>query len=191
MKRKTRLSATAQHVALAAGVLVGAALADAPARAGADIEQIFATSLMEPPRAAARVRGSVYVPAYSSVSLSQGKARADFSVTLSIHNASEDQPLVLKRIAYFDTSGQIVESYLVRPIALRPFATIQVYIPVTDIRGGTGANFVVDWEAIDQIAEPIMETLMVGSLGSGHYSFISQGRPIRKSDSGSGSRKPE
>ena len=47
------------------------------------------------------------------------------------------------------------------------------------MRGGTGANFVVDWAATGEIAEPAVEALMVGSVGAGHYAFISQGRPIR------------
>ena len=111
--------------------------------------------------------------------MSQGKLRADFSVTLSVHNASETRPLVLKRIAYFDTAGKMVESYLKSPIALKPFATVEVSIATTDTRGGTGANFVVDWAAAGEIAEPAVEALMVGSVGAGHYAFISQGRPIR------------
>jgi hypothetical protein len=47
------------------------------------------------------------------------------------------------------------------------------------VRGGTGANFVVDWAATGEIAEPVVEALMLGGLGSGHYAFISQGRPIK------------
>jgi hypothetical protein len=111
--------------------------------------------------------------------MSQGKLRADFSVTLSVHNASETRPLVLTRIAYYDTAGKLVESYLKSPIALKPFSTIEVFIATTDVRGGTGANFVVDWAATGEIAEPAVEALMVGSLGPGHYAFISQGRPIK------------
>jgi Protein of unknown function (DUF3124) len=125
------------------------------------------------------VTGAFYVPVYSSVSMSQGKLRADFSVTLSVHNASEIRPLVLKRIAYFDTSGKMVESYLKSPVALKPFSTIEVSIAANDVRGGTGANFVVDWAATGEIAEPAVEALMVGGVGAGHYAFISQGRPIR------------
>ena len=111
--------------------------------------------------------------------MSQGKLRADFSVTLSVHNASETRPLVLRRIAYFDTAGKLVESYLKTPVALKPFSTIEVFVPTTDVRGGTGANFVVDWAAAGEIAEPAVEALMVGSLGAGHYAFISQGRPLK------------
>jgi Protein of unknown function (DUF3124) len=146
---------------------------------GGNIEQNFASSLTAVPSEALTATGAFYVPVYSSVSMSQGKLRADFSVTLSVHNASETRPLVLKRIAYFDTSGKMVESYLKAPIALKPFSTIEVFIPNSDVRGGTGANFVVDWAAAGEIAEPAVEALMVGGIGAGHYAFISQGRPIR------------
>lgn len=146
---------------------------------GGNIEQNFSASLTAVPAEPLAVSGAFYVPVYSSVSMAQGKLRADFSVTLSVHNASETRPLVLKRVAYFDTSGKMVESYLKAPIALRPFSTIEVFIPTSDVRGGTGANFVVDWAATGEIAEPAVEALMVGGVGAGHYAFISQGRPIR------------
>ena len=150
----------------------------AGAQTGA-IEQNFAASLTAVPAENLAVSGAFYVPVYSSVSMSQGKLRADFSVTLSVHNASETRPLILKRIAYFDTSGKMVENYLKSPVALKPFATIEVFIAANDVRGGTGANFVVDWAATGEIAEPAVEALMVGGVGAGHYAFISQGRPIR------------
>jgi hypothetical protein len=38
---------------------------------------------------------------------------------------------------------------------------------------------VVDWAAAGEIAEPVVEALMFGGLGSGHYAFISQGRPVK------------
>jgi hypothetical protein len=163
-------------------ILAGLSTLQAPpaqAQTAVGIEQTFADSLTAVPTENLAVAGSFYVPVYSSVSMSQGKLRGDFSVTLSVHNASETKPLVLKRIAYFDTVGRIVESYLKAPVALKPFATIEVFIATTDVRGGTGANFVIDWAAASEIAEPAVEALMVGSVGNGHYAFISQGRPIR------------
>jgi len=151
----------------------------ASAQNAGGLEQTFADSLTAMPTASLGVSGGFYVPAYSSVSVSQGKLRVDFSVTLSVHNASETQPLVLKRIAYFDTTGRMVESYLKSPVALKPLATVEVFITTADARGGTGANFIVEWAATSEIAEPVVEALMLGSLANAHYSFVSQGRPIR------------
>ena len=164
-------------VALAGFLLVLTPCAEA--QTANNIEQNFASSLTSVPSEALAVSGAFYVPVYSSVSMSQGKLRADFSVTLSVHNASETRPLVLKRIAYFDTAGKMVESYLKSPVALKPFSTLEVFVPTSDVRGGTGANFVVDWAATGEIAEPAVEALMVGGVGAGHYAFISQGRPIK------------
>ncbi|WP_371814994.1 DUF3124 domain-containing protein [Bradyrhizobium sp. CCBAU 51753] len=154
-------------------------MGEAVAQGAGSIEQNFASSLTAMPSENLAASGAFYVPVYSSVTMSQGKLRADFSATLSVHNASETKPLVLKRIAYFDTSGKMVESYLKSPVALKPFATIEIFIATADTRGGTGANFVVDWAAAGEIAEPVVEALMVGSVGPGHYAFITQGRPIR------------
>jgi Protein of unknown function (DUF3124) len=159
--------------------LLLAPVAAAQAQPAPGIEQSFSGSLTAMPSEKPGVSGAFYVPVYSSVAMTPGKLRADFSVTLSIHNASETQPLVLRRIAYFDTAGKMVESYLKAPVALKPFSTIEVFVSATDVRGGTGANFVVDWAATGEIAEPVVEALMFGGLGNGHYAFISQGRPIR------------
>ena len=45
--------------------------------------------------------------------------------------------------------------------------------------GGLGANFVVDWASAGEIAEPVIETLMFGSVGNRHFSFVSQGRATK------------
>ncbi|QQO13297.1 DUF3124 domain-containing protein [Bradyrhizobium diazoefficiens] len=153
--------------------------APAIAQPKVNIEQAFADSLTALPKQELTVSGGFYVPAYSSVAMSQGKLRVDFSVTLSVHNASETEALVVKRIAYFDTAGKQVETYLKAPVALKPLATISIFIPTDDVRGGTGANFLVDWAATGEISEPVVEALMVGGVANAHYAFISQGRPTR------------
>ncbi|GLR86452.1 DUF3124 domain-containing protein [Bradyrhizobium iriomotense] len=160
------------------GGLFGVTL-PAAAQPKVNIEQSFADSLTAMPKEELAVSGGFYVPAYSSVAMSQGKLRVDFSVTLSVHNASETLPLVLKRIAYFGTTGKMIESYLKSPVALKPLATVSIVIPTEDVRGGTGANFIVDWAAASEIAEPVVEALMVGGVANAHYAFISQGRPTR------------
>jgi len=169
------------RIALCLIAMLGPFASPAPvaAQPKVNIEQNFADSLTALPKEELGVSGGFYVPAYSSVAMSQGKLRVDFSVTLSVHNASETQALVVKRIAYFDTAGKQVESYLKAPVALKPLATVSIFIPTDDVRGGTGANFLVDWAATGEIAEPVVEALMVGGVANAHYAFISQGRPTR------------
>ncbi|MCB1542328.1 MAG: DUF3124 domain-containing protein [Rhodoblastus sp.] len=165
------------RTAILATLLALAGPAPAQEAGSAEIVRAFATSLTAVPTGALPVRGSFYVPAYSQVVRSAGGVVIAFSVTLTIHNVSETRPLVLNRIAYFDTAGAQVEAFLKSPVALKPLATLQLSIPVTDARGGAGANFLVDWAAEGAIAEPAVEALMLGSIGNATYSFVSVGRP--------------
>lgn len=163
-----------------AALLALAAPAAAQESPRTDLAKTFAASLTALPAGALPVLGSFYVPAYSQVVRSAGGVTIAFSVTLTIHNVSETRPLVLTRIAYFDTAGAMVEAFLKAPVALKPLATVQLSIPVTDARGGAGANFLVDWAAEGGGAEPAVEALMLGAIGNATYSFVSAGRPTRE-----------
>jgi uncharacterized protein DUF3124 len=140
----------------------------------------FAESMTELSRDPSILRGRFYVPAHSSLLIGGGNMRLDLSVTLSIHNTSERGVLVIERIDYFNAAGQPIEKYLPRPIALKPYGAIQIVVPELDIRGGLGANFIVDWSSPDTIDEPIVEAVMIGGLGTQGYSFVSVGRKVSR-----------
>ena len=151
----------------------------------ADLRQEFQASLTAMPDAATlAVRGRVYVAAYSSIRTGNRQTRIDLSTTLSIHNTSDQKPLVIEKIDYFNTAGTLIERYLDAPVAIRPYGTIEVFIAADDNRGGTGANFVVSWASAGPIAEPLVETVMIGTVGNTSYSFVSQGRTISTAGDG-------
>src|SRR5262245_11098031 len=145
-----------------------------------DIRQEFQHSLTALPDAAAlTARGAIYVPAYSNIRTGNRRTRINLSTTLAIHNTSGEKPVVIEKIEYFDSAGDLVERYLDAPVALRPFGTIEVFSPADDDRGGSGANFIVSWAGNGPIAEPLAETVMIGTVGTTSYSFVSQGRSVR------------
>ena len=151
----------------------------ARAQTAADHPAAFTGSLAElPSLERLRIRHSVYVAAYSTVRLGGGKGKLDLATTLSIHNTSKERPLVLLRVDYFGTAGNLLHPYLAAPIAVRPLGSVQAFVPAEDTRGGTGANFIVEWAAEGQIAEPLIEAVMVGSLGALGYSFTSRGKTM-------------
>jgi hypothetical protein len=160
-------------------ILAISALAQAAEKAGSLTANSSASLADAPDQTSLNLRGTFYIPAYTSFLLAQGRLQIDLAVSLSIHNTSDSKPLVIERIAYYDTAGNLVQEYLNAPVAIRPLGTIQVSVAVNDTRGGAGANFVVSWAAAGPIAEPIMETLILGSVGTHGYSFVGQGRPIR------------
>jgi len=86
----------------------------------------------------------------------------------------------LIRIEYRNGSGQLVETYMTDPIALRPYGSLQVLIAQSDIRGETGASFTVDWSTFDRADDPVIEALMAASIGTQGYSFLSPGRKVSR-----------
>lgn len=167
-------------------VLVGAIwsqtiplVSSARAQTAADSPAALTGPLTELPNVATlRTRQTVYVAAYSTVRFGGGKGKVDLATTLSIHNTSEKSPLILLRVDYFGTDGNLLNRYLGNPIAVRPFGSVEIFVPAENTRGGTGANFLVEWAAEGQITEPLIEAVMVGTIGSQGFSFTSRGKTM-------------
>lgn len=70
----------------------------------------------------------------------------------------------------------MIDRYLPRALALKPYGTIQIVVPEQDIRGGLRANFIIDWSSPETIDEPYVEAIMIGGPGTQGHSFVSVGR---------------
>jgi hypothetical protein len=154
-------------------------VSSARAQTKADPQAAFTAPLTEVPALKSlRTRQTVYVAAYSTVRLGAGKGKVDLATTLTVNNTSETKPLILLRIDYFGTAGNLLHSYLAAPIAIRPLGSAETFVPAEDTRGGTGANFIVEWAADGQITEPLIEAVMIGTTGTQGYSFTSRGKTM-------------
>src|SRR5262249_52466645 len=163
-RRKDRLMPVLRLMLLAAAaVAVSHSSVYAQSRPKTDIKTEFQNALTALPDAAAvTARGAIYVPAYSNTRTGSRRTRIDLAATLAIHNTSDQKPLVIEKIEYFDSAGKLVERFLDAPVALKPYGTIEVFIAADDARGGSGANFIVSWASNGPIAEPLAETVMIG-----------------------------
>lgn len=123
-------------------------------------------------------RGTVYVPSHAYIRAVGARAQMNLATTLSVHNTSADTPLVLERVDYHNTQGELIQSYLTEPVALKPFGTIEVFVSREDVRGGSGANFLINWSSEKLVPTPVIESVMFGQSGSTGYSFLSKGRSI-------------
>lgn len=124
---------------------------------------------------------SVYVPAYSHIYLTENQT-ASLGITLSIRNIDSNRTIYIKRVDYYDTEGKLTETLNNGLFALTPMATASYVISQKDMRGGVGANFVVQWAAEKQIYPPIIEAIMAGHAGTKSYSFSSRGENISCND---------
>ena len=121
---------------------------------------------------------SVYVPVYSSLYNQYEGNIFHMTAILSIRNISSKSPIVISKVDYYDTNGKLVKSFIDRPFNLGAMASKDFVIPESDLSGGTGANFIVDWESKDNISIPIIESIMIGSIGTRGFSFTSRGKEV-------------
>ena len=124
------------------------------------------------------VFGSSYLSVYSEIYEMTEKTTHQLTATVSIRNTSLTDSVYITKADYFNTSGDLIRSYLSAPVFLKPLETIEIIIHKKDTSGGTGANFIFDWAAPKQEHEPLFEAVMVWTTGHQGISFVTQGKKL-------------
>jgi len=117
---------------------------------------------------------------YSHIYTGDKERPFNLAVTLSIRNTDPRGSLRLTAVDYYDTDGHLVRHYLEAPLEMNPLASIRYVVAEKDVKGGSGANFLVRWEASDAINVPVVESVMIGAQSGQGISFTSQAREIQE-----------
>lgn len=123
---------------------------------------------------------TVYVPAYSHIYHGNKETPLLLSVTLSIRNIDLNGSLTIRSINYHETEGSLVKEYIEKPVVLGPLGSVRFIVPQRDNTGGSGANFIVEWQSEKPINPPILETVMIGTQSQLGISFTSRGQAVQK-----------
>lgn len=121
---------------------------------------------------------SVYVPIYSSIYNRYEGSLLHMTGILSIRNISPKSEIIISQVDYYDTNGKLIKKFINNPFSLGKMSSKDFVIPESDLSGGTGANFVVKWESEHYVAIPIIESVMIGDLGTKGFAFSSRGKEI-------------
>jgi len=122
----------------------------------------------------------VYVPVYSHVYYGDQERQILLTAILSIRNTDLAHSITITKVDYYDSEGKLVRAYLTKPMTLKPMASTRFIVAQSDRRVGSGANFVVQWQADTAINPPLMEGVMIGTAGQQGISFTSRGVEITK-----------
>ena len=120
---------------------------------------------------------TVYVPAYSRIQTYPNRSEL-LASTLAIHNVDPDTGITVVSVGYYDEAGKELRELTETPIELPPFASKAFLIPINDVSGGIGANFIVSWSSTSPALSPIVEAIMSGAAGGPGSSFTSRGEVI-------------
>ncbi|SIO36017.1 DUF3124 domain-containing protein [Halodesulfovibrio marinisediminis] len=123
-------------------------------------------------------RQVLYVPAYAYIYHGNKEAKLNLTTTLSVRNTSRKDSIRILSVDYHNTDGELLRSYLDEPIVMKPLQSIRYIVKLDDASGGSGANFILKWEADKAVDVPIVESIMVGTGSSYGFAFLTQAVPI-------------
>lgn len=123
---------------------------------------------------------SIYVPAYSHIYSGNREQPFLLTVTLSIRNVDPRRYLTVTAVDYYETQGRLLKHCLEKTLTLKPLESFRYIIPEKDTSGGSGASFIVEWQAEQKSNPPIVETIMIGTQSQQGVSFTSRGQAIIK-----------
>lgn len=120
----------------------------------------------------------LYVPAYSHIYSGNKEKPFLLTVTLSVRNIDPKNPIRLMLVDYYETQGKLLKQYVFEPVQLKPLDSQRYIIAEKDESGGSGANFLVEWQSDIPVNPPIVESIMIGAQFQQGISFTSRAREI-------------
>jgi hypothetical protein len=117
----------------------------------------------------------LYVPIYSSIYHLDDRI-FDLTATLSIHNTDINSKITILKIDYYDTDGNLVRKLIDDEFDLTPLQSKQFVIKQTDVSGGTGAKFIIQWMSEKQVIKPVVEAVMISTSSTQGISFKTESR---------------
>ncbi|WP_158974867.1 DUF3124 domain-containing protein [Cellulophaga sp. L1A9] len=122
--------------------------------------------------------GSSYLSVYSQIYSVTEHVTHDLTATVSIRNTSRKDTLYITKGEYFNSQGKLLNTYIDKTIYLNPLETLAIVIAEKDKEGGSGANFIFDWQVKPNTSAPLFESVMISTSGSQGLSFTTQGKKI-------------
>ncbi|MDY7395228.1 DUF3124 domain-containing protein [Aureibaculum sp. 2210JD6-5] len=122
--------------------------------------------------------GRTYLSIYSQIySFTEHKTH-NLTAMVSLRNTSFSDTIYIIKADYYHTKGHLVRTYVKQPIYLAPLETVEIIIDEADIEGGTGSNFIFDWNIPKSSPEPLFEGIMSSTMSQQGLSFTTQGKRI-------------
>ena len=126
---------------------------------------------------------TLYLPIYSHMLYGNlnksGKAsHVLLSALVSIRNTDTKRSLRVQSARYYDTQGTLLGERVPLPVTVPPLGTLELFVELNDASGGSGANFIIKWEADQPINPPLVESLHANMDGGKAVIFMTQSVPL-------------
>jgi hypothetical protein len=125
----------------------------------------------------------LYLPIYSHIWYGEvdrkgQPAKVLVSVSVSIRNTDPAKSIRVTSAQYYDTDGKKLREYVTSPKSIGPMGTHEIFVPQSDVTGGSGANFVIAWKSDTPVSPPIVEGFHAHMPAGRSIAFTTWARPI-------------
>lgn len=129
---------------------------------------------------------TIYLPIYSHIwygdlDASGQPRKALMSALVSIRNTSLKMPVRVTSARYYSTEGRLLKEFAASPRTVPPMATLEFFVEKSESAGGSGANFIIQWEASTETNSPLVEAVHTDIQLNRTPTFLASGRAINQS----------
>lgn len=128
---------------------------------------------------------TLYLPIYSHiwhgdlVVAGRYPAKSQVSALVSIRNTSLKTPIRVLSARYYSTDGKLLKEYAPTPVAIGPMGTHELFIEKKEAEGGSGANFLIRWEAAAPTNPPVVQAVHADIKGHQTFTFVTSAQPVQ------------
>ncbi len=129
---------------------------------------------------------ALYLPIYSHiwhgdrVGSEKAPAKTLVSALVSIRNTSLKTPIRILSARYYSTDGKLLKEYLPKPALINAMGTLELFVERKETEGGSGANFIIQWDATTATNPPLIEAVHADIRGGSHaLLFTTTAHPIQ------------
>lgn len=128
-----------------------------------------------------------YLPVYShiyhgSYDRKGNPGKVLLSAMVSIRNTDPRRPIRVTSARYFNTEGKLLREFVSASRIVSAFGTLELFVEKHDESGGSGANFIIGWEADAPVNPPVIEAIHAAIEGASSVLFATSATPIRAAD---------
>ena len=121
-----------------------------------------------------RYKQTFYVPIYSDIYTDKDNRKVLLAATLSVRNTTLKKSLYINKIDYYGTDGTFLKSYVKHPVEIPAMGTLNYIVEKEEDKGGSGANFIIEVEGIDDTVAPVIEAVMIANYSNKAFAFMTE-----------------
>jgi hypothetical protein len=128
---------------------------------------------------------TLYLPVYSHIwhgdRVVDGRypLKSQVSALISIRNTSLKTPIRITSASYYATSGKLLKEYVRKSQTIAPMGTLELFVEKKDAAGGSGANFMIQWQSTTPTNPPLVEAIHADIKGHQTLTFTTRAQPVQ------------